>query len=152
MLGVLAWVWIARPGAFRLVRNTFVAAQALLSLGYVLTPTAPPRMLPGLGYGSAADAGASGLERLAMSPYAAMPSGHAAFAVMAAGIVVALTRRPLVRLVALLYPPLVLLEIFATGNHIWLDAVAGVSAAALGFGLARTLELRSRPELQPQPA
>jgi PAP2 superfamily len=37
-------------------------------------------------------------------------------------------------------PPAVLLEIVATGNHIWLDAVAGAATAAPGFVLARGFE------------
>jgi hypothetical protein len=52
MLGVLAWTWFARPRAFPLARNTFVCAQALATLGYVLFPTAPPRMAPEAGYGA----------------------------------------------------------------------------------------------------
>jgi hypothetical protein len=144
MLGVLAWVWFARPAAFRLARNTFVLAQALIVAGYVLVPTAPPRLVPSLGYGSSTAAGAGGLDRLAMSPYAAMPSGHAAFAVIAAAIVVCLSRRPLVRLTAALYPLAVLLEIVATGNHIWLDAAAGVGAAAVAFALVLTIDQRRR--------
>jgi hypothetical protein len=140
MLGVLAWIWVARPGAFRLARRTFVLAQTLIVAGYVLAPTAPPRMVPSVGYDDAVGGGLTGLDRLAMSPYAAMPSGHAAFAVIAAGCVVALTRRPLVRLAALAYPFAVLLEIVATGNHIWLDAAAGAAAAAVAFALARAVE------------
>jgi hypothetical protein len=136
MLGVLAWTWRARPHAFALARNTFVAAQALALTGYVLTPTAPPRMIAGLGYGDALGAGEHGLERLAQSPYAAMPSGHMAFALVAAGIVAALSRSWAVRLVAVAYPVAVLAEIVATGNHIWLDAAGGAAAAALGFALA----------------
>jgi hypothetical protein len=144
MLGVLAWVWIARPSAFRLARNTFVAAQALAVAGYVLVPTAPPRIVPSLGYDPSVGAGASGLDRLAMSPYAAMPSGHAAFAVIAAGIVVVLAGPRPVRLIAALYPIAILLEIVATGNHIWLDAAAGTGAAATGFALACAIEFGSR--------
>jgi membrane-associated phospholipid phosphatase len=68
-----------------------------------------------------------------------MPSGHAAFAVIAAGCVAALARRPLVRLAAVAYPFAVLLEIIATGNHLWLDAAAGTAVAAVAFGLARTI-------------
>ena len=135
MLGVLAWVWFARPSAFRLVRNTFVLAQALIVAGYVLVPTAPPRLVPSIGYDGAIGPASSGLDRLAMSPYAAMPSGHAAFAVIAATAVVCLARNPLVRLAAALYPLAVLLEIVATGNHIWLDAAAGVAAAAVAFAV-----------------
>jgi hypothetical protein len=134
MLGVLTWVWIARPAAFQRARNTFVVTQFLLVVGYALVPTAPPRMVPSLGY-EHASAGLTGLDRLAMSPYAAMPSGHAAFAVLAAGIVIALSRSRLVRMLAALYPVAVLLEIVGTGNHIWLDAAAGAAVAALGFGL-----------------
>ena len=142
MLGVLAWVWVARREAFPLVRNTFVATQLLLVAGYVLVPTAPPRMVAALQYGRA-DAGLSGVDRLAMSPYAAMPSGHAAFAVLVAGILVALSRRPLVRAIALLYPVAVLLEIVGTGNHIWLDAVAGAAAAGFGVMAGRAFTRRA---------
>jgi hypothetical protein len=143
MLGVLTWVWIARPAAFQRARNTFVVTQLLLVVGYLLVPTAPPRMVPSLGYAHAST-GLTGLDRLAMSPYAAMPSGHAAFAVLAAGIVVALSRSRLVRMLAALYPVAVLLEIVGTGNHIWLDAAAGAAVAALGFGL-----VSARPAIVP---
>jgi membrane-associated phospholipid phosphatase len=84
-------------------------------------------MVPPLGTGSAF--GVSGIDRLAMSPNAAMPSAHAAFAVIAAGAVIALAQRPLVLALAALYPLAVGFEIVATGNHFWLDAVAGISAA-----------------------
>jgi hypothetical protein len=143
MLGVLTWVWIARPAAFQRARNTFVVTQLLLVVGYLLVPTAPPRMVPSLGYAHAST-GLTGVDRLAMSPYAAMPSGHAAFAVLAAGIVVALSRSRLVRMLAALYPVAVLLEIVGTGNHIWLDAAAGAAVAALGFGL-----VSARPAMVP---
>jgi hypothetical protein len=146
-LGVLAWVWIARPQAFPLARNTFVSAQALSVLGYFVAPTAPPRMVAGLGYSAALGPGDHGIGRLVQSPYAAMPSAHMAFALVSAGIVFALARSRAVRLIALLYPPAVLTEILATGNHIWLDAVGGAAAAAIGFGLALWHRGRHRPVL-----
>ena len=140
MLGVLAWTWFARPRVFPLARNTFVCAQALATIGYVLVPTAPPRMVPEAGYGvDLVGTGQHGFERLAMSPYAAMPSGHAAFALIAAGIVATQARSRAVRLAAVLYPVVVLGEIMATGNHLWLDAVAGAAVAGAGFALARGL-------------
>jgi PAP2 superfamily len=135
-LGVLAWVWLARPLAFGRVRLTFVAIQLLAVAGYLLVPTAPPRMVAGLGYGDAMSAGQHGLARLVQSPYAAMPSEHVAFALFAAGTVVLLTRSRPVRVAAVLYPLLVLAEIVVTGNHIWLDAVAGAGVAAAGASIA----------------
>jgi hypothetical protein len=135
-LAVLVWVWFAHPQAFPLARNTFVAAQALCAISYLLAPTAPPRMVAGLGYSAAPGPGDHGIGRLVQSPYAAMPSAHIAFALVAAGIVFSLAPSRAVRVLALLYPAAVLGEIVTTGNHIWLDAVGGTVAASLGFGLA----------------
>jgi hypothetical protein len=137
MLGALVWVWVARPEAFPMARNTFVAAQTLSVLGYLVAPTAPPRLVAGFGYSAAPGPGDRGIGRLVQSPYAAMPSAHIAFALVAAGIVFTLVRSRSVRLIALLYPPAVLLEILATGNHIWLDALGGATAAGIGFAFAR---------------
>jgi hypothetical protein len=136
MLAVLGWVWFARPQGFPLARNTFVAAQTLSAIAYLVAPTAPPRMVAGLGYSAAPGPGDHGIGRLVQSPYAAMPSAHIAFALVAAGIVFSLAPSRTVRLVALAYPAVVLIEIVATGNHIWLDAAGGTMAASAGFGLA----------------
>ncbi|MDQ1741327.1 MAG: hypothetical protein QOE53_2979, partial [Pseudonocardiales bacterium] len=135
-LAVLVWVWLAHRQAFPLARNTFVAAQALCAITYLLAPTAPPRMVVGLGYSAAPGPGDHGLGRLVQSPYAAMPSAHIAFALVVAGIAFSLAPSRPVRVLALLYPLAVLGEIVATGNHIWLDAVGGTVAAGIGFGLA----------------
>jgi hypothetical protein len=135
-LGVLAWTRRAHPHAFRRARNTFAATQALAAVGYVLAPTAPPRMIAGLGYDDRPRPGDHGLGRSIQSPYAAMPSAHTAFSLVAAGTVWALARSRPVRAAALLYPPAVVVEIIATGDHIWLDAVGGLVVAGLGFAAA----------------
>jgi hypothetical protein len=136
-LGVLVWTRQAHPQAFRLARDTFAATQALAVIGYVIAPTAPPRMVAGLGYDDRPRPGDHGLGRVIQSPYAAMPSAHTAFSVVAAGTVWALARSRPVRAAALLYPPAVVLEIIATGDHVWLDALGGLVIAGLGFAGAR---------------
>ena len=136
-LGVLAWARHAHPHAFPQARDTFAATQALAALGYVLAPTAPPRMVAGLGYDDRPRPGDHGLGRSIQSPYAAMPSAHTAFSVVVAGSVLALARSPRVRAAALLFPPAVVVEIIATGDHIWLDALGGLAVAGLGFATAR---------------
>ena len=132
-LGVLAWARSAHPQAFPQARDTFAATQALAAIGYVLAPTAPPRMVAGLGYDDGPRPGDHGLGRSIQSPYAAMPSAHAAFSVVAAGTIWALARSRTVRAAALLYPPAVIAEVIATGDHIWLDALGGLAVAGLGF-------------------
>jgi hypothetical protein len=135
-LGVLAWVWRARPEAFRLASHTFAATQTCAVISYVVAPTAPPRMVAGLGYDDRPRPGDHGLGRLVQSPYAAMPSAHVAFALVAAGTVWALTESVPVRAAAVLYPPLVTAEVIATGDHVWLDAVGGLVVAGLGLATA----------------
>src|SRR3954469_21609433 len=86
-LGVLAWAWYAHPEGFPLACLTFGATQTLALVGHVGWPAAPPRMVPGLGYDTRPGPGDEGVGRLLQSPYAAMPSAHCAFAVVAAGTV-----------------------------------------------------------------
>jgi hypothetical protein len=136
-LGVLAWARHAHPEAFPQARDTFAATQALAAIGYVIAPTAPPRMIAGLGYDDRPRPGDHGLGRSIQSPYAAMPSAHTAFSVVAAGTIWALARSRPVRAAALLYPPAVIVEVIATGDHIWLDAIGGLVVAGLGFAGAR---------------
>jgi hypothetical protein len=121
-VGALVWARLERPHAFALARDTLLATQLVTVAGYLLVPVAPPRMVPELGFMDTLSSGAQELAHTVQSPYAAMPSGHVAFALVAAGIVFAL----------------VLGVIVVTANHLWLDAVGGIAAAALGWGLART--------------
>ncbi len=141
-VGALVWARLEHPRAFGLARDAFLATQALVVAGYLLAPTAPPRLLSG---GVEVD----GWHYTVQSPYAAMPSGHVAFAVVAAGIVCALAPWRWGRVLAVAYPLLVTVIVLGTANHFWIDAAAGASAAASGFGLAvigRTLIGRSRDE------
>lgn len=131
-VGALVWARLEHPRAFPLARDALLATQALVVAGYLLVPTAPPRMLARFG----SEQAAGGWVGLIQSPYAAMPSGHVAFAALAAGIVSALAAWRWVRWVAPLYPALVVAIVIGTANHFWLDALAGAGAAASGWALA----------------
>ncbi|MDA0141137.1 phosphatase PAP2 family protein [Solirubrobacter deserti] len=145
-IGALVWARLERPHAFGLARDTFVATQLLTVVGYLAWPVAPPRMAPELGfsdtlatvYGTSADS----LAHSVQSPYAAMPSGHVAFACVAAGVVFALVRSRTLRVGAVLYVALVVVVIIATANHFWLDAMGGAAAAVAGLFTARCIRLR----------
>ena len=63
--------------------NKFAATQTLAAIGYVLAPTAPPRMVTGLR--RPPRPGDYGLGRIVQSPHGAMPSAHTAFSLVAAG-------------------------------------------------------------------
>jgi hypothetical protein len=72
------WVYLRRHDAFLGFRNSILLANLIGLIGYVFVPTAPPRLL-GLGF---ADDHHDGLVSLAANPYAAMPSLHAADALI----------------------------------------------------------------------
>jgi hypothetical protein len=136
-IGALVWCRLERPHGFGLARDSFLLTQAIVVAGYLIAPTAPPSMLDGFGALSAPRyGGLGGLAHTVQSPFAAMPSGHVAFAVVAAAVV-AVHARPLwIRLAAVIYPLLVTFIVIGTANHLWLDAVAGAAAAAAGWRLA----------------
>jgi membrane-associated phospholipid phosphatase len=132
----LLWVYLRRHAHFARFRNTILLANVLGLVGYVLLPTAPPRMFPSLGFVDtlAAFGGVnhgSGLIELASNPYAAMPSLHAADALIVGVTLAYVCRSWWARIVWALWPAWVWFSVIATGNHFWLDVVAGAALAAV---------------------
>src|SRR3954470_20422042 len=127
----LLWVYLRRNDAFVRFRNTILLANVLGLIGYILLPTAPPRMFPDLGFvDTLADFGGlnhgSGLVEVVSNPYAAMPSLHAADALIVGVVLFMVCRRPIFKALWLLWPLWVWFSVMATGNHFWLDVMAGV--------------------------
>jgi membrane-associated phospholipid phosphatase len=128
----LLWVYFRRYEHFIKFRNLLMLANVLGLVGYVLLPTAPPRMFPELGFvDTLAAVGTanhgSALVELASNPYAAMPSLHAADSLIV-GVTLAVLVKPLwLKALWLIWPAWVWFTVMATGNHFWLDIVAGIA-------------------------
>ena len=136
----LLWVYLRRNDAFVRVRNVILLANVMGLVGYVLLPTAPPRMFPDFGFVDTLASFAtlnhgSGLVQLASNPYAAMPSLHAADALIIGVALAVLVRRPVLKVVWAVWPLWVWFSVMATGNHFWLDIVAGVAVAAVAAAI-----------------
>jgi PAP2 superfamily. len=136
----LLWVYLRRHDAFVRFRNTILLANALGLIGYVLVPTAPPRMFPTFGFADTLGSigglnHGSGLVQLAANPYAAMPSLHAADALIVGVTLAVVCRNKLAKLAWVLWPAWVWFSVMATGNHFWLDVVAGVAVALLAIAI-----------------
>ena len=132
----LLWVYLRRNEAFTRFRNSILLANVIGLIGYVLLPTAPPRMFPDLGFDDTlSNFGqlnhGSGLIELAANPYAAMPSLHAADALIVGLSMFFVCRRWWSKTLWLLWPAWVWFSVMATGNHFWLDIAAGVLVAAV---------------------
>ncbi len=153
----LLWVYLRRNDAFVRFRNTILLANGIGLIGYVLLPTAPPRMFPDMGFGDtlATYAGlnhGSGLIELAANPYAAMPSLHAADALIVGLVLSSVCRNRVFKVLWLLWPGWVWFSVMATGNHFWLDVLAGVVVAIIALAVIYGAPaLRARRE-QPQTA
>jgi len=150
----LLWVYLRRNERFVRVRNTLLLANLIGLIGFVLVPTAPPRMFPELGFvDTLAGFGInhdSAIVRADANPYAAMPSLHAADALII-GISLAFLVRPRwLKALWLLWPVWVWFSVIATGNHFWLDILAGIVVAAIAAAVVNFKYLRSR--LTPAPA
>lgn len=146
----LLFVYLRRHWAFTRFRNAILITNVLGLLGYVLMPTAPPRMFPGLGFVdtlarvSPGFNHESGLVQLASNPYAAMPSLHAADALVVGVTMAWICRNRVGKLLWALWPLWVSFTVIATANHYWLDVVVGIGVALVGLGIAHARDLRLR--------
>ena len=127
----LLWVYFRQTDSFTRFRNWLMLANVIGLVGYVLIPTAPPRMFPNLGFldiealFSGLTTSSKGVSAFA-NPYAAMPSLHAADALIVGISMAFVCRRLWAKVLWLLWPPWVWFTVMATGNHFWLDCLAGV--------------------------
>lgn len=145
----LVWLYLARNRAFYFVRNMLMIAMSLALAGYVLFPTAPPRMLPEWGFSDTVVAmvgekAARGAEYL-YNPFAAVPSMHVAFALMVGVTAALLVGSRMARIAWVVYPGIVTFAVVVTGNHFWLDAAAGALVAAVAAYAAHAGLARARP-------
>jgi hypothetical protein len=140
---VLAWLLLRHPEQYARARTALAVTTAVGFTCFWLYPVAPPRLLPGR-FGIVdtltAVAGSGHLEttliNTAGDQYASMPSLHVAWAVWCTLALYPRTLYPAVRhwalrALAVAYPLMTTLVVVATGNHFFLDAVAGTLLACL---------------------
>src|SRR5207247_4239442 len=109
-------------------------------VGYGFYPAAPPRMFPLDGFVDTLAQCASlnhgsGVIELASNQYAAMPSLHAADALIVGVTLAYAVRHWWAKLIWLLWPAWVCFSVMATANHFWLDCVAGGLVALIAGSL-----------------
>jgi membrane-associated phospholipid phosphatase len=147
----LLWVYFRRNDAFLRLRNILLLANMIALVGFVLMPTAPPRFFPEWGFvdtlaeSSALNHG-SGLVQLASNQFAAMPSIHSADALILGFTMAALVSSRWAKVLWTLWPSWVWFTVMATGNHYWLDVVAGIGLALVSVSIVMALESRREPE------
>jgi membrane-associated phospholipid phosphatase len=132
----LLWVYFKHHDRFAGFRNWLIAANVVGLVCYVIVPTAPPRMFPAWGFVDtlAEYSGvnhASSVIALTANPYAAMPSLHSMDAFIVGVVMFGVCRSLWARVIWLLWPAWVWFSVIGTGNHYWLDVVAGIVIALI---------------------
>ena len=84
----------------------------------------------------------SAIVRADANPYAAMPSLHAADALIIGVALAFLVRSRWLKALWLLWPAWVWFSVMATGNHFWLDILAGILVAAAAAAVVNYKRLR----------
>ena len=136
----LLFVYLRRHERFARFRNTILLANVIGLVGYVVMPTAPPWMFPGRGFVDGVNH-ESGIGALA-NPYAAMPSLHAADALIVGVCLFVACRRWYVKALWALWPAWVWFCVMATANHYLFDVVAGIAVALLAMLVVSRVEVR----------
>jgi membrane-associated phospholipid phosphatase len=144
----LLWVYLRRHEWFARFRNTILLANMFGLVGYVLVPTAPPWMFPALGFVDGVNHEGDFVGALA-NPYAAMPSLHAADALIVGVFLCLASRRKLAKVAWAVWPAWVWFCVLATANHYWLDVLAGIVVALVSLWLVAKV---SRRRVQPDEA
>jgi PAP2 superfamily len=134
----LLWVYFRRHDLFVRFRNSVLLANVLGLFGYFFMPTAPPRLL-GLGF---VNAHRDGLVTLAANPYAAMPSLHAADSLIVGIVLATVVRHWWAKVFWIAWPAWVWFAVMATGNHFWLDCIAGFGVALVAMSVVYRRDLR----------
>lgn len=142
-IGVLVWIYTRHREHYPFVRNLMAVTTAIALTAFYLYPTAPPRFLWNYGFVDptitnhfVAQGGAQP-GSYTYNPYAAMPSIHVAYAMVASWGVFVTTRRWWIRVIAALYPVVMAAAVVISANH-WLLDVAG---AVVTVVLARLILL-----------
>ncbi len=149
----LTWVYFKAHDRFYGFRNMLIVGNLIGLVGYVLLPTAPPRMFPEAGFTDTLAAHStvnhsSTFVAFASNPYAAMPSLHALDATIVSVVMATVVRRRWAKVLWLAWAPWVWFAVMATGNHFWLDVAAGVLVA----GIAAAIVYRPWRQLRARPA
>jgi hypothetical protein len=139
LVGILVWLAIRHRPLYRELRTLLLVSISLAVFVHVLLPVAPPRLVPGLGIADTVglDHDHGSLAGIPFNPYAAMPSMHVGWSLLAGLFALKASRSLLLRGYFAVHPLLMAVAVTATGNHYFLDSLAGVLVALVAIGVVR---------------
>jgi membrane-associated phospholipid phosphatase len=151
-LGVL--MYATRRREYTFTRDALLFSGAIALVVYNVYPVAPPRLLEDTGlidtlekYNNLSYQAQS--TQFFVNPYAALPSLHVGWALLLAiGVLSAYGRTRWVWPLALVHPLTQAASTVYTGNHFFLDGLAGLVVASAGLALALAMQRWGYPWLR----
>ena len=138
---------------FVVLRNAIVVSGAIGLICFAIFPVAPPRLFdPDLFFDSLAELSSS--YQVLQNPditnqFAAVPSFHVGWNVLVAVAIWRASPSRSLKLLALVFPMLMVTAVILTANHWVIDIVAGLAVALIGIGAAILFERLVAPRLVP---
>lgn len=154
ILGAFFFLFRFSRGSFVLFRNAMFVSGGIGLIIFLTYPVAPPRFLAGF-TDTVSDLSTS-YKYLqppgVVNKYAALPSFHVGWNVLAGIMVFKATKFTPLRIFSVLSPALMTAAVVFTANHYIIDAVVGVAIALAGLGAAVLIRrLTSRLDVIPPP-
>ena len=134
----LLWLYRNHRHGFVLFRNALIVSGAIGLVFFVTFPVAPPRFLAG--YADTVSDLSTSYKYLQppdiVNKFAAMPSLHVGWNLLAAMVLAGVLRPPW-RWLIFISPALMTISVVVTANHYIVDAVAGAAVAVIGYLAAK---------------
>lgn len=141
LLAIALWLVVKDPLRFRFVRNVMLLSAIIGVLTYWLLPAAPPRLMAAHGYDfgfiDTVHGATSNSHYFQPGPfvndYAALPSFHFGWILLATLAIWVNTDRRAVRAAAVAMSIVMFWAITVTGNHYFFDMIFGAAVVALSW-------------------
>jgi PAP2 superfamily len=146
LCATLLFVYLRRHERFARFRNTILLANMIGLIGYVVMPTAPPWMFASYGFVDGVNHSSGAVAALA-NPYAAMPSLHAADALIVGWFLFSACRSRWAKALWALWPAWVWFCVMATANHYLVDVVAGIGVGLVAIAAVNRLATYRKPAI-----
>jgi hypothetical protein len=147
LLAIALWLVIKDPLRFRFVRNVMLVSAVIGIVTYWILPAAPPRLMAAHGYDfgfiDTVHGATSNAHYFQPGPfvndYAALPSFHFGWILLATLAIWVNTRRRSIRAAAVAMSVVMFWAITVTGNHYFFDMVFGGAVVALSWVMVDAL-------------
>jgi hypothetical protein len=155
-LAVLVWLYRKHSDVYPFWRNALLCLTLLGLIGFFFYPLMPPRLLPTM----RGNASFQFKDTLAMYPafwsfnggpmkdvsnqYAAMPSLHCGWALWCTCAIMGRLRTTAAKALAVAYTVATVFVVVVTGNHYFVDAIAGFICLTIGYVVARLVTKAGR--------